>query len=446
MSSIFESVDCHFNQTDNFWCLPNRDYLKEIEKKTIFQGYLSIPKSSFLLKKRLFLITKSKIFCMKKSAKTPKFMSIINWKKVEAFTEECSLDQRFGFRLGHKSIFQDFYTKSSSELDFWLDNLSKVSIMSDLEIDFAIIKEIGQGNYAEILLAEDLGSHKQFAIKKLSKDQFQKSSYGLLSVTNEIEIMRKFPHPNIINLYKIYESDSTISLILEYFPEGDLFQRLLKRNRFQEKNAAKLMMNLLEVLNFLHENHVIHRDLKLENILMKCSDNDFEIKLCDFGLACISGDKQELRCGSPGYIAPEILNRQQYTSKVDIFGAGVILYVLLSGQFPFQGKDPGEILLKNKQCKLRFSEKCWKKTSEYAVDFVRRLLDPDPTTRLSAAEALRHPWFYQNITKKFYSIETPMTNDIRQNSIEIEFGEYKNQESLEKRDKIQSIHKKTVRQ
>ncbi|OMJ73083.1 hypothetical protein SteCoe_28310 [Stentor coeruleus] len=350
---------------------------------------------------------------MKKSVKTPKFMSTINWKKVEPFTEECSSDKRFGFRLGHKSIFQDFYTKNSSELDLWLDNLSKVSIMSDLEMDFAIIKQIGQGNYAEILLAEDLGSHKQFAIKNLSKNKFQKTVNGTLLVLNEIEIMRKFPHPNIINLYKVYESESIISLVLDYFPEGDLFQRLTKKNRLQEKNAAKLMMNLLEVLNFLHENHVIHRDLKLENVLMKTSDNDYEIKLCDFGLACISGDEQVLRCGSPGYIAPEILNRQSYSSKVDIFGAGVILYVLLSGRFPFHGKNTGDILLKNKQCILNFSEKCWRKISEYAIDFVKRLMDPDPYTRISAAEALRHPWFYHHNKKKDFLIETPMTNDIR---------------------------------
>ncbi|OMJ86411.1 hypothetical protein SteCoe_12068 [Stentor coeruleus] len=440
MSSLFEKADSNSNPT-NFWSIPSQDSLKEIQKKSIFQGFLSIPQSASSLKKRKFIITKSKIFYMKKSAKTPKFMSEINWKKVEPFTEECLSDQRFGFRLGHKSIFQDFYTKNASELDLWLDNLSKISIMSDLEMDFAIIKEIGQGNFAEILLAEDLGDHKQFAIKKISKNKLLN---GTLSIENEIEIMRKFPHPNIVSLYKIYESESTISLILEYFPEGDLFQRLLKKNRLEEHNAAKLMMNLLDALNFLHENHVIHRDLKLENILMKCSDNDYEIKLGDFGLACISGDEEVLRCGSPGYIAPEILNRQPYSSKVDIFGAGVILYVLLSGNFPFTGKDVGDVLLKNRKCMLSFSEKRWKKTSEYAVDLVKRLMDPNPATRLSSAEALRHPWFYQHTKKR--SIETPMTNDIGQNSIEINIEVFKKHNSNQKKDKNKNTRIKLIKQ
>lgn len=414
MVSIFESIDLESNPSRSFWTVPVQTSLKKLSEKIILQGLLKIPASDTKLKERPFILTSSKLIYMKKSAKLAKLESKIQWKKVEPFTEECSSDQRFGFRLGHKAIYQDFYTSSSSELDHWLDNLSKVAIMPDLEEDYAIIKEIGKGNYAQVYLAQDLGTHEQFAIKSISKELLLRTPRGVSSVIGEVDIMRKISHSGLVQLYKVYETESNVSLVLDYMPGGDFFQKLQKRDRFPEFLAAKFMVNMLETLRYLHENHIIHRDLKPENLLMTKIDSDIDFKICDFGLSCLSGDEQVLRCGSPGYVAPEILHRKPYTSKVDIFGAGVIMYIILCGNSPFHGKDTGDILLKNKQCKIIFEERHWKKISANGIDLVRRMLNPDPNQRLSADEALRHPWFSEYGKKRSSRLTTPVTIGIVQ--------------------------------
>ncbi|OMJ66211.1 hypothetical protein SteCoe_37032 [Stentor coeruleus] len=264
--------------------------------------------------------------------------------------------------------------------------------MSDLDEDYTIIKEINQGNSAIVFLAEGLEDHKQFAVKNITKAHILESPQNILSLISEIEVMRKISHPHLMTLHKVYESNSTISLVMDFLPAGDFFQRLQHKHRFPESLSAKLMTNLLDALFYLHSNHIIHRDLKPENILMISKDNDYDFKICDFGLSCINKDVQFLQCGSPGYIAPEILNRQSYTNKVDIFSAGVILYIMLSGYSPFIGKDIDDVLMKNKECKIRVNKKPWNKVSELGIDFVKRLMNPDPNCRLSAEEALRHLW------------------------------------------------------
>jgi calcium-dependent protein kinase len=282
-----------------------------------------------------------------------------------------------------------------------------------LDEDYTIIKEIGEGNSAKVFLVEDLGSHKKFAVKNISKAYLHESPMRITSLVSEIDIMREISHHHIISLHKVYESSSTISLVMDYLPAGDFFQRLQHKNRFPEAVAAHFMTNLLEALRYLHAKHITHRDLKPENILMTSKDNDFDFKICDLGLSCISKDEQILRCGSPGYIAPEILNRQPYSNKVDVFSSGAILYILLCGNSPFRGKDAYDVLRKNKECKIKVHKKPWNRVSDLGIDFVKRLMDPDPRCRLSADEALRHPWICKYENKgSFGTIITPTTMDV----------------------------------
>ena len=157
---------------------------------------------------------------------------------------------------------------------------------------------------------------------------------------NEIECMRGVRHPYICSLFGVFEDDKCVHLILEYCGGGELFRRILKRGRFTEYNAARLTQNCLESLVYLHETcSVVHRDLKPENLLMMDRECDFDFKIADFGLAskCIE-ENLTLRCGSPGYVAPEILKNCPYGFKVDIFSLGILLYIILSGRSPFNGK------------------------------------------------------------------------------------------------------------
>ena len=240
-------------------------------------------------------------------------------------------------------------------------------------------------------LAQDLENHQEYAIKSIKKEVVFSSSRGANSVVSEIEIMRKLMNPVFIKLYRIYENDDFVHLVVDYVEGGDLFHRIQKKERFSEELTSKFMKNMLEGLHYLHSMNIVHRDLKPENILMVSNDLDYEFKICDFGLACEDGDDQALRCGSPGYVAPEILMKKSYNNKVDIFSAGIILFILLSGRAPFYGTTANEILVKNKECRLHFHDKYWKTVSKDGIDLVLKLTDPNPDSRVTAAEALMHP-------------------------------------------------------
>jgi len=155
------------------------------------------------------------------------------------------------------------------------------------------------------------------------------------------------------------------------------------------------MRNMLGALDFMHQHKVVHRDLKPENLILASKKNDFDLRIADFGLASFveDGELLKLRCGSPGYVAPEILEDLGYAESSDIFGAGVILYVLLTGRPVFRGYNLNEILLKNKRCEVEYPAKYWSKISEKAKDLVSKMLAKDPKERISTTDALKHSWF-----------------------------------------------------
>lgn len=142
--------------------------------------------------------------------------------------------------------------------------------------------------------------------------------------------MRKLDHENIIKLYEVHESESYIYLVLELLRGGELFERIVKKGIYTEKDAAVLMKKLLSALDYMHSKGMMHRDIKPENLILKDMDNNYDVKIADFGLATVVSQNEYLfrRCGTPGYVAPEILADERYDQKVDVFSAGVILYIL----------------------------------------------------------------------------------------------------------------------
>lgn len=164
--------------------------------------------------------------------------------------------------------------------------------------------------------------------------------------------MRDLKHPNILNLHKVYESETHVHLILDYIRGKNLYERLLRRQKYTEELAADFTLKLLNVLDYIHSQNVVHRDIKLTNILMVSKDSDTDFKLADFGLSCEDNGHLSLRCGSPGYFAPEILRRKEYGKKVDLFSTGIVLYNMLSGQVAFCAKGPHEMLMKNMDARI----------------------------------------------------------------------------------------------
>uniref|UniRef100_A0AAQ6IVE1 Protein kinase domain-containing protein n=1 Tax=Anabas testudineus TaxID=64144 RepID=A0AAQ6IVE1_ANATE len=198
-----------------------------------------------------------------------------------------------------------------------------------------------------------------------------------------------------IQLKEIFETDTDIALVLELVTGGELFDRIVERGYYSERDAAHVIKQILEAVAYLHENGVVHRDLKPENLLYADLSLDAPLKIADFGLSKIIDDQVTMKtvCGTPGYCAPEILRGNAYGPEVDMWSVGVILYILLCGFEPFF--DPrGDQYMYSRilNCDYEFVSPWWDEVSLNAKDLVSKLIVLDPHKRLSVQEALQHPW------------------------------------------------------
>lgn len=230
---------------------------------------------------------------------------------------------------------------------------------------------------------------KRFNLKELS-------TKTLVNLEREVDVHTSLDHPGIVSLEAVFESDDTIHLVLERLEGGELFDRLLERGRFTERETAKLCVQLLRTLSYLHANNIMHRDLKPENIMYAEKDGE-QIKLIDFGFSTRFDKNRKLvqRCGTLQYVAPEVLTGFGYDEKSDMWSMGSVCYTLLTMKAMYSGND-SEIQRKNRLGAVDFS-RTFKTVSNLGQEFVRSLLNVDVANRPSAEEALRHPWLAQHI-------------------------------------------------
>ena len=401
MESVFKELDQ--NSKKEFWVKPSKKAEKDIEKNKVFSSPLRIPISANKFKKREFILTSSTIYCMS-SKGTVRKSSKVNWKVIEPFTETNGKEKRLGFRLYGNGVHEDFYTKDLSSLDKWIEAFSKICIFQDLDNDYEIIKEIGTGSTSQVYLANDLENSQKVAIKKISKREHLTEYRRIVNLLDEIEILRKLTHPAVSKLHKVYEDEEFVSLVLDYVSEEDCFERLDRLDKFSEKESARFIKNLLLTVKHIHSKGIAHRDIKPENIMMSPQSN-IDFKLIDFGYACkdIKKNKATQRCGSPGYMAPEIFKGKPYGPEVDVFSIGILLYTLLSGIAPFWGEKSKEVLKKNLKCKIEYPADFWGNISILAKDLVMQMTAPDPEDRITVKEALKHPWLQAISTSSFTS-------------------------------------------
>ncbi|CAG9327888.1 unnamed protein product [Blepharisma stoltei] len=360
--------------------------------EAIFHGWLEVYHNNFSRKKRFFILTKNFIIYYKsRTDKRIKKWVAITWLRLQPFYIPTKSGDQYGFRLEGNKKFQDFFAENQETLDIWLDKLSNLTILEDLEDDFAIQKELGRGKFGKIYLASEFYTRKIYAVKCLPKENSESEESLSQQFKNEVEIMRRLNHPRILGLHYLYESDHDIKLVCDYVKGGDLTHRIRSLKKYPENLTIMFMVNLLEAVDYLHSCGIVHRDLKPDNILLEDHEG---FKICDFGLSAQFEIDNELcsKCGTPGYIAPEVLRDEKYGTKADIFSAGIICYQLLSGKLPFEGFDALSVLSRNRDCNIAFREEDWCNISDSAKDFVIRLTNPDPQRRLSAREALEDQW------------------------------------------------------
>ncbi|ORY97534.1 hypothetical protein BCR43DRAFT_489935 [Syncephalastrum racemosum] len=246
---------------------------------------------------------------------------------------------------------------------------------------YSIGETIGEGTYGKVKLGYHQITGRRVAIKKISKQHAP-------LMAREIHHHRQLKHPNIVTLFEILTTESAIYVVCEHCPNGELFDLLTSSGRFSEQRAQSYFRQLIHALRHCHERGIVHRDLKLENILL---DADNRPKICDFGFARQVEDRQLLEtfCGSLAYSAPEIISRRRYTGpETDVWSMGVILYTLLAGELPFD--DDNEVVMQRKIVNLDYEMPAY--FSPEAKDLITNLLRLDPTKRLTTDQIMNHPW------------------------------------------------------
>ncbi|XAR69454.1 Non-specific serine/threonine protein kinase [Bertholletia excelsa] len=269
----------------------------------------------------------------------------------------------------------------------------------EIEQRYELGRELGRGEFGVTYLCTDKASGEVFACKSISKKKLR-TRVDIDDVRREVEIMKHLPpHPNIVSLKDTYEDDNAVHLVMELCEGGELFDRIVARGHYTERAAAAVTKTIVEVIQMCHKHGVMHRDLKPENFLFANKKETAALKAIDFGLSVFfkPGERFNEIVGSPYYMAPEVLKRN-YGPEVDVWSAGVILYILLCGVPPFWAETEQGVAQAIIRSVVDFKRDPWPKVSDKAKDLVEKMLDPDPKRRLTAQQVLDHPWL-QNAKK-----------------------------------------------
>lgn len=259
--------------------------------------------------------------------------------------------------------------------------------------------ELGRGASSVVKKGRHKGTNNEYAIKIITRTVDQKI------IATEIDILLHMKqHCNIIQLHEIFETPSHIYMVLEFVEGGELFERIVERGYYSEKDAADAVRQICDALAYIHKHKIIHRDLKPENLLYANKKEDSALKIADFGLSKMLYGEQcntATVCGTPGYCAPEVLKGNPYDTKVDMWAVGVIAYILLCGFEPFYDERGDQAMFQRiLKCDYEFVTPWWDDVSENAKDLVRKLIVLDPSKRLTAEECLKHPWVQGKAAKR----------------------------------------------
>ncbi|XP_018472312.2 calcium-dependent protein kinase 3 [Raphanus sativus] len=269
--------------------------------------------------------------------------------------------------------------------------------MENVKGSYDFGRELGRGQFGVTYLVTHKETKKVFACKSIPTRRLVQSD-DIEDVRREVQIMHHLSgHRNIVDLKGAYEDRQSVNLIMELCEGGELFDRIIAKGHYSERAAADLCRQMVMVVHSCHSMGVMHRDLKPENFLFLSKDESSPLKATDFGLSVFfkPGDKFKDLVGSAYYVAPEVLKRN-YGPEADIWSAGVILFILLSGVPPFWGENETGIFDAILQGHLDFSADPWPAVSNGAKDLVKKMLTYDPKDRLTASEVLNHPWIKED--------------------------------------------------
>ncbi|XP_029364133.1 serine/threonine kinase 17a like [Echeneis naucrates] len=256
-------------------------------------------------------------------------------------------------------------------------------------------KELGRGKFAVVKMCIEKATGKQYAAKFLRKRR--KGTDCRMDILNEIAVLESAKaNPYVVALHEVYETNTEIILVLECAAGGEIFDQCVDENNdaFTEKDVIRLAKQILNGVAFLHRNNVVHLDLKPQNILLTSARPLGDIRIVDFGLSRRMDNITEVReiLGTPEYVAPEILDYDPISTATDMWSIGVLIYVMLTSESPFQGDNKQMTFLNISQVNVDYSQDTFEGISPLAVDFIKSLLLKNPRKRATAEECLKHPW------------------------------------------------------
>ncbi|XP_023155524.1 calcium/calmodulin-dependent protein kinase type 1D [Amphiprion ocellaris] len=285
--------------------------------------------------------------------------------------------------------------------------------VDDIKKIFDFKEVLGTGAFSEVVLAQEKLTGRMFAVKCIPKKALKGKES---SIENEIAVLRKIKHENIVALEDIYESPDHLYLIMQLVSGGELFDRIVEKGFYTEKDASTLIRQVLDAVHYLHKMGIVHRDLKPENLLYFNPQDESKIMISDFGLSKMegSGDVMSTACGTPGYVAPEVLAQKPYSKAVDCWSIGVIAYILLCGYPPFYDENDSKLFEQILKADYEFDAPYWDDISDSAKDFISSLMEKDPAKRFTCEQALRHPWIAGD-TALCKNIHESVSRQIRKN-------------------------------
>ena len=306
-------------------------------------------------------------------------------------------------KIGEEANKKNPDSLESGNVLIYLKDLIAINSSSDPEKDYKIIKMMKKGRYSDINLVENKISGNKGIMKTLHKTKdFSDNEEQLLK--NEVKALTSLDHPNIINIYSFYSNENSYSYITELCSHGDLYQEILNNGIYNEKTTAYIMYQIFSAVNYYHKRKIINCGLSLDNILISEKRNDFPtIKISYFGTS-IMAEKNVIENNKfdiSFYTAPEVIQKK-YNEKCDIWSCGVIMYLLLSARPPFGGETEEEINEKILLGKYDKISAPFNSLSKNCLNLLSKLLELNANKRLSAEEALNHPWFKENNSKLFY--------------------------------------------
>mmetsp|Transcript_123114 Transcript_123114/g.213576 ORF Transcript_123114/g.213576 Transcript_123114/m.213576 type:complete len:521 (+) Transcript_123114:1-1563(+) len=285
-----------------------------------------------------------------------------------------------------------------------------------IEDDYELAADnvIGKGYNGSVYIATGRTRGHKYAVKDFKLRGIDSEKKEELQI--ECEISLGMDHPHVVRLVDVYESATKLSLVMECMSGGELFDRVLARKKYSEKDAAIAAYQMLLAIQYLHHKKVVHRDIKLENFLYESKESD-HLKLIDFGFSKIwdPDTRMKMSCGTLAYVAPEVLSKS-YDSQCDVWSLGVVIFILLVGYMPFAGSESNQIAA-IKAGRYTWKEVQWRRVSAEGQTFIRSMLKLDPKERLTPQQALEHPWIQNRdeaaLERVDSGLDTDMLKDMR---------------------------------